>query len=141
VHRPVQSDNLQSGLPELPAHVSREDDAALGQVVRAAAGGRSGIAVLVGGSSTGKTRACWKAPQLIRDQPTPWRLWHPINPCRSDAALRELPGIGPRTAVWLNEAPFYLDLPGGGLGEGTLTGHDDAVAGWRPAGRAPAGHR
>ncbi len=45
VHRPVQPDNLQPGLPELPAYVPREHDAALRQVVRAAAGGRSGIAV------------------------------------------------------------------------------------------------
>ena len=37
-------------------------------MVRAAAEGSSGIAVLVGGSSTGKTRACWEALQLLRDQ-------------------------------------------------------------------------
>ena len=78
----------------------------LGQVVRAAAEGRSGIAVLVGGSSTGKTRACWEALALLRDQDPPWRLWHPIHP---DAALRELPGIEPRTVVWLNEAQLYLE--------------------------------
>ena len=57
----------QPGLPELPAYVPREHDRA-GRVVRAAADGHSGIAVLVGGSSTGKTRACWEALGLLRDQ-------------------------------------------------------------------------
>ena len=61
VHRPVQPEDAPAGLPVLPAYVPREHDQELGQVVRAAAGGRSGIAVLVGGSSTGKTRACWEA--------------------------------------------------------------------------------
>ena len=68
VHRPVQPEDPQPGLPELPAYVPREHDQLLAQVVRAAAGGRSGIAVLVGGSSTGKTRACWEALGLLRDQ-------------------------------------------------------------------------
>jgi hypothetical protein len=117
VHRPVRPENSQPGLPELPAYVPRDHDTALGSVVRAAAEGRSGIAVLVGGSSTGKTRACWEALGLLRDCPGPWRLWHPIDPSRPEAALCELPGIGPRTVVWLNEAQLYLDVPADGLGE------------------------
>ena len=122
VHRPVQLEDPQPWLPELPAYVRREHDASLEQVVRAAAGGRSGIAVLVGGSSTGKTRACWEALQILRAQPGQWRLWHPIDPTRPDAALRELPGIGPRTVVWLNEAQFYLDVAEGGRGERAAAG-------------------
>ena len=106
----------------LPVYVPREHDVELARGVRAAAEGRSGIAVLVGGSSTGKTRACWEALQLLRDRPEPWRLWHPIDPSRPDAALRELPGIGPRTVVWLNEAQFYLDVADGGLGERVAAG-------------------
>ena len=84
--------------------------------------GASGIAVLVGGSSTGKTRACWEALGLLRDQGPPWRLWHPIDPSRPDAALRELPAIGPRTVVWLNEAQFYLEVTAGRLGERVAAG-------------------
>ena len=122
VHRPVQPEDAPPGLPVLPPYVPREHDQALGQVVRAAADGRSGIAVLVGGSSTGKTRACWEALALLRDRPEPWRLWHPIDPSRSDAALRELPGVGPRTVVWLNEAQFYLDPAEAGLGERVAAG-------------------
>ena len=105
----------------LPPYVPREHDQVLGQVVRAAAEGHSGIAVLVGGSSAGKTRACWEALALLRDQDPPWRLWHPIDPSRPDAALAELPGIGPRTVVWLNEAQFYLDAEAG-LGERVAAG-------------------
>ena len=122
VHRPIQPDDPQAELPELPAYVSRDHDAELGRVVWAAAEGRSGIAVLVGGSSTGKTRACWEALALLRDQDPPWRLWHPIDPSRPDAALAELPGIGPRTVVWLNEAQFYLDPAEAGLGERVAAG-------------------
>ena len=122
VHRPVQPEDPQSGLSALPAYLPREHDAELGSVARAAVEGRSGIAVLVGGSSTGKTRACWEALQLLRDQPGQWRLWHPIDPSRPEAALRELPAIGPRTVVWLNEAQFYLEVADGGLGERIAAG-------------------
>ena len=134
VHRPVQPEDAPPGLPDLPPYVPREHDELLGQVVRAAADGRSGIAVLVGGSSTGKTRACWEALALLRDQDPPWRLWHPIDPSRPDAALRELPGIGPRTVVWLNEAQFYLDPAEAGLGERVAAGLRELL---RDPGRAP----
>jgi hypothetical protein len=106
-------------LPVLPPYVPREHDEVLGEVVRAAAGGRSGIAVLAGGSSVGKTRACWEALALLRDQDPPWRLWHPIGP---DAALRELAGVGPRTVVWLNDAQLHLDVPDDRLGEKVAAG-------------------
>ena len=109
VHRPVQPEDAPAGLPVLPPYTPREPDEVLGQVVRAAAGGRSGIAVLVSGSSTGKTRARWEALAPLRDQDPPWRLWHPIDPSPPDAALAELAGIEPRTVVWLNEAQLYLE--------------------------------
>ena len=134
VHRPVQPEDPQPGLPALPAYVPREHDTELGSVVRAAAEGSSGIAVLVGGSSTGKTRACWEALQPLRDRRRAWRLWHPIDPSRPDAALRELPGIGPRTVVWLNEAQFYLDVADGGLGERVAAGLRELL---RDPARAP----
>ena len=134
VHRPVQPEDPQPGLPVLPPYVPREHDTTLGSVVRAAAEGSSGIAVLVGGSSTGKTRACWEALQLLRDRPEKWRLWHPIDPSRPDAALRELPAIGPRTVVWLNEAQFYLHVADGGLGERVAAGLRELL---RDPARAP----
>ena len=46
------------------------------------------------------------------------RNWKDLN---FYLALRELPTIGPRTVVWLNEAQFYLDVPDG-LGERVAAG-------------------
>ena len=115
VHRPVQPDHQQLGLPELPEYVPREHDGELGQVVMAAAGGKSGIAVLVGGSSTGKTRACWQALKLLRDLEPEWQLWHPIDPSPPQAALAGLRRVEPRTVVWLNEAQrYFVSLDGAG---------------------------
>jgi tetratricopeptide (TPR) repeat protein len=134
VHQPVQPEDAPPGLPLLPPYVPREHDEVLAQVVRAAAGGRSTIAVLVGGSSTGKTRACWEAIAVLRGQNPSWRLWHPIDPSRPDAALAELAGVGPRTVVWLNEAQFYLDPTEAGLGEQVAAGLRELL---RDPGRAP----
>jgi hypothetical protein len=134
VHRPVQLEDSQPRLSALPTYMPRRHDAELGSVVEAAAAGSSGIAVLVGGSSTGKTRACWEALQLLRGRQPGWRLWHPIDPSRPDAALREIPGIGVRTVVWLNEAQFYLDVADGGLGERVAAGLRELL---RDSARAP----
>ncbi|MES9526081.1 hypothetical protein [Streptomyces capoamus] len=88
--------------------MERKHDRDLAEVVAQAAAGTSQIAVLVGGSSTGKTRACWEVLRLLREQSEPWRLWHPIDPTRPDAALTELSSLAPHTVVWLNEAQEYL---------------------------------
>ena len=106
VHRPVIPDSGSAGLPPLPPYVRRPHDEDLAAVVGRAAEGRSGISVLVGGSSTGKTRACWEAVQAL---PGGWRLWHPFDPTRPEAALGDLARVGPRTVVWLNETQLYLD--------------------------------
>jgi hypothetical protein len=134
VHRPIQPEGPQPGLRALPTYVPREHDAELGSVVRAAAQGHSGIAVLVGGSSTGKTRACWEALSVLRDRPEQWRLWHPIDPTHPDAALRDLPVIMPRTVVWLNGAQLYLDVANGGQGERVAAGLRELL---RDPARAP----
>ncbi|CAL9333701.1 hypothetical protein SUDANB15_00118 [Streptomyces sp. enrichment culture] len=90
----------------LPGYVPREHDRILAEAVREAAVGRSRMLVLVGSSSTGKTRACWEAVQPLAEQG--WRLWHPFDPTRARAALEDMHRIGPRTVVWLNEAQHYL---------------------------------
>ncbi|MEU0622419.1 hypothetical protein ABZ329_16420 [Streptomyces rubiginosohelvolus] len=98
-----------SGLVEqrvVPSYVRREHDQLLGEAVREAAQGLSRMVVLVGESSTGKTRACWEAVQPLAEKG--WRLWHPFDPTRAEAALEELHEVGPRTVVWLNEAQHYL---------------------------------
>ncbi|MET9459938.1 tetratricopeptide repeat protein [Streptomyces canus] len=90
----------------LPGYVRRAHDGALAQAVRDAQAGRSQMVVLVGTSSTGKTRACWEAVQPLAE--VGWRLWHPFDPTRAQAALDDLERVRPRTVVWLNEAQHYL---------------------------------
>ncbi|MCI3277021.1 tetratricopeptide repeat protein [Streptomyces cylindrosporus] len=97
---------------ELPVYVPREHDLHLQRIVEAARAGRSQLCMLVGASSTGKTRACWEAIQVLAVDG--WRLWHPIDPTRADAALAGLATVGPKTVVWLNEAQHYLAQPESG---------------------------
>ncbi|KUN75304.1 hypothetical protein AQJ66_36180 [Streptomyces bungoensis] len=61
---------------------------------------------MVGSSSTGKTRACWEAVRPLAAHG--WRLWHPYDPTRAEAALADLGRVAPRTVVWLNKAQHYL---------------------------------
>ncbi|GGY72123.1 helix-turn-helix domain-containing protein [Streptomyces xanthochromogenes] len=99
----------------LPGYVRRPHDDQLAKLVAATASdGRSRMAVLVGSSSTGKTRACWEAVQSLAE--AGWRLWHPFDPTRAEAALADLARVEPHMVVWLNEAQHYLGA-GRGLGE------------------------
>lgn len=117
VHPALEARGDHSTLGSLPAYVPRGFDAQLDAVVASAAAGHSAIAVLVGGSSTGKTRALWEA---VRKLPASWRLWHPLSPIRPGAVLAELPEVAPRTVVWLNEAQLYLS--GDGTGDQVAAG-------------------
>ncbi|MFJ8150566.1 hypothetical protein ACIQ6R_36875 [Streptomyces sp. NPDC096048] len=112
VHRPVNVEEEKGRLPTLPLYVRRAHDQRLAQIVERAAGGVSAMAVLVAGSSTGKTRACWEALEPLRREGR-WWLWHPYDPTRPEAASEALDRVGPRTVVWLNETQEYL----GGRGE------------------------
>ncbi|MER0422789.1 helix-turn-helix transcriptional regulator [Streptomyces microflavus] len=98
----------------LPGYVRRPHDEELADIVSAAANGHSQMAILIGFSSTGKTRACWEAVQPLAAEG--WRLWHPFDPTRAEAALTELERVTPRTVVWLNEAQHYIGA-GHGVGE------------------------
>ncbi|MEV6840947.1 hypothetical protein AB0N17_41830 [Streptomyces sp. NPDC051133] len=93
----------------LSGYVTRDHDQVLAEVVRDALEGRSRMVVLVGSSSTGKTRACWEAVQPMANRG--WRLWHPFDPTRGAAALEGLLQVQPCTVVWLNEAQHYLGSP------------------------------
>ncbi|WP_193242116.1 hypothetical protein [Streptomyces phaeolivaceus] len=96
----------------LPGYVLRAHDHVLAESVRAAAEGSSRTVVLVGTSSTGKTRACWEAVLPLGERG--WRLWHPFDPSRAQAALEDLHRVQPHTVVWMNEAHHYLGVPGVG---------------------------
>ncbi|MFC8093612.1 hypothetical protein [Streptomyces sp. NPDC057301] len=105
-------DGRGSRVPErqvLSAYVQREHDRLLADAVHDCAEGRSRMLVLVGSSSTGKTRSCWEAVQPLAERD--WRLWHPFDPTRAEAALEDLHRVQPRTVVWLNEAQHYLGDP------------------------------
>ncbi|WP_051893279.1 sel1 repeat family protein [Streptomyces erythrochromogenes] len=99
----------RSGARALPGYVRRDHDRVLAGAVEDASAGRSRAVVLVGGSSTGKTRACWEVVQPLAAQG--WRLWHPFYPTRAQDALDGLSRVAPRTVVWLNEAQHYLGDP------------------------------
>ncbi|AXG82234.1 hypothetical protein DVK44_36180 [Streptomyces paludis] len=106
VHHALDTATARDRLAVLPPHVPRECDTRLDTVIAAAEAGQSGIAVLVGTSSTGKTRALWEATRKLPDG---WRLWHPLAPTRPDAVLAGLADVAPRTVVWLNETQHYLE--------------------------------
>ncbi|WP_052269963.1 ATP-binding protein [Streptomyces sp. MUSC 125] len=118
VHRAISVPGEKS-LSTLPAYVQRDHDTTLGTLVDRAAGGESLMVTLVGESSTGKTRACWEA---LRRLPADWRVWHPFDPTRPDAALVRLREVGPRTVIWLNEAQHYLFAPDARTAEGITAG-------------------
>lgn len=90
----------------LSGYVPRAHDQVLAEAVGDVRQGRSRMLVLVGSSSTGKTRACWEAVQPLAVEG--WRLWHPYDQARAEAALADLERVTPRTVVWLNEAQHYL---------------------------------
>ncbi|MFF7247576.1 hypothetical protein ACFZBU_27125 [Embleya sp. NPDC008237] len=93
----------------LSGYVHRVHDRILADTAGDAEMGRSRMLVLVGSSSTGKTRACWEAVQPLAAQA--WKLWHPFDPTRAEDALAELERVAPQTVVWLNEAQHYLGDP------------------------------
>ena len=119
VHQAIAPLDGDGEAPLLPAYVSREHDTRLRQIVHEVEAGTNRIVVLVGGSSTGKTRACWEAIQLLSDH---WRLWHPIDPSRPVAVAEGVRDISPYMVVWLNEAQFYLAPSDPDLGERVAAG-------------------
>lgn len=104
VHPAIRINGRQP-LPYLPQYVRRNHDEEGNKIVNEAIRGNSRLAILVGGSSTGKTRACWEALQRL---PERWRVWHPFDPTRPEAADLELTRVSPYTVVWFNEAQHYL---------------------------------
>ncbi|MFF4324813.1 tetratricopeptide repeat protein [Streptomyces sp. NPDC001568] len=99
---------IHSGALTLPTYIDRPaslDDELRRQVAGAANGSR--MVMVVGGSSTGKTRSCWEA---VRAELPDWRIVHPLTPERPAALMSALQegALEPRTVLWLNEANLYL---------------------------------
>ena len=102
VHRAISAG--RGDLSELPDYVRRAHDDRLLEVI-AAADRASVMIVLVGDSSSGKTRALWEA---IGHLPGDWRVWSPADARALNYGLANV-SIGPRMVVWLNDAHNYLD--------------------------------
>jgi hypothetical protein len=107
IHRPIAFESRDE-LPILPRYVRRAHNETLARVVHRALAGESRMAVLVAGSSAGKTRACWEALTPLREAGG-WRLWHPLSPTRAEALLEGLDRVRPHTVVWLNETQEYFN--------------------------------
>ncbi len=117
VHPPVAVPGRK--LREQTDYVRRAHDDRLAATVSDAGGGASAMVTLVGDSSTGKTRACYEAVQVL---PKRWRLWHPIDPSRPDAVLGSLNEVRPYTVVWINDAHHYLMTADPAVGEQVAAG-------------------
>ncbi|MFE2262537.1 hypothetical protein [Streptomyces griseosporeus] len=108
VHPAVDADVGSGAVAVLPPYIARPDgvDGRLRRMVAEAANGNR-LVMVVGGSSTGKTRACWEA---VRTELPSWRIVHPLAPDRPAALLHALQDdvLEPRTVLWLNEAQLYL---------------------------------
>lgn len=107
VHRAIQdiSDGRKMKRPDvLPAYIKRDFDddlvMALSRCMRS-----SGLILLVGTSSTGKTRSAYEALKSVMPN---WKVVQPITPQRLLAVLTEISNWK-KTIIWLNEAQDYLD--------------------------------
>ena len=123
IHDAIDLGTDAAGRSFLPLYVPRPHDEDLATAVGRAAGGRSALAILIGDSSTGKTRACWEAVRALGE---PWRLWYPVSPSPAEALLVGLHRVGPHTVIWLNEAQQYLKPTG--TGEEAAAGLRDLLA-------------
>ncbi|WP_369375396.1 trypsin-like peptidase domain-containing protein [Streptomyces sp. cg36] len=108
VHPAIELREPGQPLEVLPPYLRRASvDDELRRVVANAENG-SRLLMLVGGSSTGKTRAAWESVRACLSDG--WRLWHPLAPERPISVLEALSSrrIAPRTVLWLNETQLYL---------------------------------
>lgn len=87
----------------LPEYVPREHDQRLSHEAEAAQES-SRMVVLVGDSSTGKTRALWESVKCL---PASWRVWRPADRTALLAGLEQQRSLA-HTVLWLNELQRYL---------------------------------
>ncbi len=103
VHRAITADSVTGqALPELTPYVPRAHDSRLRELLAALE--HPVMVVLVGGSSTGKTRAAFEA---VRAWLPDWSLLSPVDAAELLAQLRS-DGVTPRTVLWLNELQIFL---------------------------------
>ncbi|MFI7455502.1 hypothetical protein ACIBQX_49145 [Nonomuraea sp. NPDC049714] len=102
VHKPIA---VPGASEEMPVYVPRDTDIAEDGIrdLLAKAMAKGGVVVLVGESSSGKTRCAFEAVRALMPA---WWLVHPAGP----AQLAELAVDPPtRVVVWLDELQTYFD--------------------------------
>jgi hypothetical protein len=93
-------------LSDLTPYVERAHDHRLREALRTGQGNQ--LLILVGDSSTGKTRACYEA--VCAELPG----WPVLRPTSRDELLTLLEaGVKPGTVLWLNETQHYIRGPRG----------------------------
>jgi hypothetical protein len=111
VHQAIEVDRRTpstDGPEQLPRYVRRAHDGRLQYEVAQAVAGQSRLVVLVGDSSTGKSRALWEAATRL---PAGWLVWRPSDRADLLQGLRSQHQLS-HTVLWLNELERYL-LPNG----------------------------
>ncbi|ADD43364.1 tetratricopeptide repeat protein [Stackebrandtia nassauensis] len=104
VHRAITSDFEEPPSPR-PLYVMRSADHRLRRLISGVDSRR--MCLLVGESSTGKTRGAWEA---IRDRVPEWTLVRPDS-ARDLNRLTEANAVPPESVVWLDEAQDFLSGP------------------------------
>ncbi|MFF2308185.1 hypothetical protein ACFVVP_37485 [Streptomyces sp. NPDC058128] len=104
VHRAIDLHDGSQEYGDLPLYVERPHDALVRQYVDRAVQGSSQLLVLVGDSSTGKTRALWES---VRRLPADWSVWRPSGAAELLSALTGTEPLS-QTVLWLNEMQRYL---------------------------------
>jgi TPR repeat protein len=103
VHRAISlSSAVGPAGPELTTYVPRAHDTELRKLLQAPT--QPVMVMLVGGSSTGKSRAAYEA---VRDCLPDWSLFRPVDATELMSLLASGP-LGPRVLLWLNEAQIFL---------------------------------
>ncbi len=106
VHQAIHVGAPDSDLAALTAYVVRDHDEELREALRI--GRANQLLVLTGGSSVGKTRACYEA---VAEVLPGWPVTHPAT-AKELLSLLEC-GVAPGTVLWLNETQRYLQPPDG----------------------------
>jgi hypothetical protein len=103
VHRAISAGVAPGqAVPELTVYVQRDHDVRVRELFAAPAG--PVMVVLVGGSSTGKTRAAFEA---VRHCLPDWSLLRPLDAAELLEQARS-GAVGPQTVLWLNETQIFL---------------------------------
>ena len=103
VHRAISADTDPGrAMPQLTVYVQRDHDVRLRKLLSEPAG--PVMVVLVGGSSTGKTRAAFEA---VRQCLPDWSLLRPVDAADLLEQVRS-GAVGLETVLWLNETQIFL---------------------------------